>query len=149
MSVWVLIWTWQDIKWPPYSQLISHVLIQPCYKISLRYSNPTRPFYKGMGSIRTPCHGPPQKPPGRLFLCDWPLSHQFCLPSLDVYFHFCHLFLLIGNRYFYIFQREKKKRGRQTDRQKEKIPMDVFPSFFQLLSPNCCSTICFSFRYHE
>lgn len=67
VSVWILIWTRQDIRWPPYSQLISHVLVQPCYKIPLHYSHPTGPFYKGMGSVRTPCCSPPQKPPRRLF----------------------------------------------------------------------------------
>lgn len=133
------IWTWQGIRWPPYSQLISHVSVQPCYSTTVLH--PICPFYKGMGSFSTPsCMFLLKKPPGRqssLFSYVTTLIN-FWLPSLDCLFPFCSLFLLIGNRYLYMSKRET-----------EKIPVDVFPLPFKILSSNCYFTICFSFRYHE
>lgn len=130
VSVWILIWTWQDIRWPPYSQLISHVLVQSCYKIPLHYSHPTGPFYKGMGSVRTPCCGPPQKPSGRLFfyVTDLSVINSVSLPSLDVYFHLSPIPINWKWKLRHFSERERE-RGRQTER---KDPCGCFSFLFKI-----------------
>lgn len=106
------------------------MLIQPCYKIPLCYLHPTGPFYKRKSSVNL-----------GLFLA------MVCLRSLlgdtlsyfsvtslsSTLFPFSRcLFPFLSpvsyqlEKYFYIFQRE---------REKEKIPVDVFPSFFLFCHP--------------